>query len=94
MKKVHLLTIITFLFSSVYSQKAGYKNEIISIIPQPVSITQEKGSFTLPYNIVIITPKNDEVKRIAQHLSGQIKTVTNQVTIKEGTSATPKFFCL
>ncbi|MBP6214879.1 MAG: family 20 glycosylhydrolase [Chitinophagaceae bacterium] len=94
MKKVHLLTIITFLFSSVYSQKAGYKNEIISIIPQPVSITQEKGSFTLPYNIVIITPKNDEVKRIAQHLSGQIKTVTNQVTIKEGTSATPKSILL
>ncbi len=82
--------IVIFLFSPVYSQKAGRKNEIISIIPQPVSVTQGKGSFTLPYNIVIITPKNEEVKRTAQHLSKQIRTVTNQVNIKEGTTVSPK----
>lgn len=90
MKKIFLLTIVISLFSPVYSQKAGHKNEIISIIPQPVSVTQGKGSFTLPYNIVIITPKNEEVKRTAQHLSKQIRTVTNQVNIKEGTTASPK----
>lgn len=90
MKKIFLLTIVIFLFSPVYSQKAGRKNEIISIIPQPVSVTQGKGSFTLPYNIVIITPKNEEVKRTAQHLSKQIRTVTNQVNIKEGTTVSPK----
>lgn len=90
MKKIFLLTIVISLFSPVYSQKAGHKKEIISIIPQPVSVTQGKGSFTLPYNIVIITPKNEEVKRTAQHLSRQIKTVTNQVNIKEGTTASPK----
>ncbi|HNR15902.1 MAG TPA: beta-N-acetylhexosaminidase [Chitinophagaceae bacterium] len=90
MKKIFLLMIVIFLFSPVYSQKAGRKNEIISIIPQPVSVTQGKGSFTLPYNIVIITPKNEEVKRTAQHLSKQIRTVTNQVNIKEGTTVSPK----
>ncbi len=90
MKKIFLFTIVILLFSSVYSQKAGHKNEIISIIPQPVSIIQGKGSFTLPYNIVIITPKNEEVKRTAQHLSKQIRTVTNQVNIKEGTIVSPK----
>ena len=90
MKKIFLPTIVIFLFSPVYSQKAGHKNEIISIIPQPVSVTQGKGSFTLPYNIVIITPKNEEVKRTAQHLSKQIRTVTNQVNIKEGTTVSPK----
>ncbi|MBL7722993.1 MAG: family 20 glycosylhydrolase [Chitinophagaceae bacterium] len=90
MKKIFLLTIVISLFSPVYSQKAGHKNEIISIIPQPVSVTQGKGSFTLPHNIVIITPKNEEVKRTAQHLSKQIRTVTNQVNIKEGTTASPK----
>lgn len=94
MKKIFLLTLIILLFSSVFGQKAGHKNQVLSIIPQPASVTLEKGSFTLPYNIVIVTSKNEAVKGIAQHLSRQIKTVTNQVTVKEGTSATPKSILL
>jgi hexosaminidase len=94
MKKVILLSISIFLFISAHSQKAGRRSAVISIIPQPASIVKAEGYFTLPYNVVINTPKNEEVKKIAVRLSQQLKTVTNHVFVKNGVSATGKSILL
>ena len=63
---------------------------VISVIPQPVSLVQGQGSFTLPSLVNIIVPKNDEVKKTAAYLLQKLKTAANDVKVKEGTITLPK----
>lgn len=58
-----------------------------ALIPQPVSLVKGEGYFTLPSDLSIITAKNDELKKIALQLSLQVTTISNKVTVKEGSAA-------
>ena len=53
-----LLTIVAFC----------QKLEKSALIPQPVSLVQETGSFTLPETVIITTDNNAELKKIAQQI--------------------------
>ena len=68
------------------------------LIPEPVSLVYGNDStFFLPQKAVIITPKNEEVKKIVGDFVKQVKTATGYFfTTKEGTTASPRsiFFSL
>ena len=82
MKKILVLSVVILLNSFVYSQKNS-KN-IIALIPEPFSIKQLDGIFTLPQEITIITSNNEEIKKMANRLAGQLSTVTGyKISIKE-----------
>ena len=94
MKKIFvLITFFVFAVTTVHAQKAGsrraapWKN---TLIPQPVSIVVGLGSLELPYYLFIITPKNPDVKRIADNLAVTLSNTANDVKVKEGTVATAK----
>ncbi len=53
MKKLVLFLFISVIYCDAYSQSAGEKNSI-SIIPQPVSVSLQKGSFSLSKETAII----------------------------------------
>jgi hexosaminidase len=89
MKKILFITFLIQAGIIVYSQPGNTKLSI-AIIPQPVSLVQGTGSFTLPHDVTIITPKNEELQRIATQLSKKIGTTTNKVIVKEGNAATDK----
>jgi hexosaminidase len=50
----------------------------LSLIPQPVSVTQGGGFFLLPEKLVIITSGNDDLRRIASQLAQRIKTASGR----------------
>src|SRR5262245_7865287 len=87
MKRSIFLSVLVLTTSLVYSQSATSN---LSLIPQPVSMVQEKGSFTLPNNLVIVHIPQEGFRRIATQLSQKLKTATNNVTTKEAVSAEPK----
>jgi len=59
----------------------------ISIIPQPVSVKEGDGIFTLRDEVPLIFTKNAELKKIADALAKQLRTETNNITVTEGTAA-------
>ena len=59
----------------------------ISIIPQPVSVKEGDGIFTLRDEVPLIFTKNAELKKIADALAKQLRTETNNITVMEGTAA-------
>jgi hexosaminidase len=72
MKYFSILTLLIFSGLSTFSQ-----NNAIAIIPEPVSIVQKQGVFTLKNNITIATPGNNaDAERVAGYLSEVIATAT------------------
>lgn len=88
MKKLLLIAISILFFTDAQSQRTT--RPIISIIPQPVSLIQSEGSFTLPVNLSIIVPKNEQVKKLIDVFSKQVSLATGyKITNKEATVASP-----
>lgn len=91
MRKFFIIPYLWVCFSlSACSQTAeNTSTPDFALIPQPVSLKQADGGFTILSGLNIIAPKNDEVKRLANQLAERIKTVTGlDVTVNEGFNAT------
>ena len=83
MKKLLFLSIVLFTIRS-FSQ-----TDNIALIPQPVSLTEAKGSFTLPEKITISTNSDlPEVKNIIAQLSYPLTTATGYPVTTANNSAT------
>ncbi|HEY6502426.1 MAG TPA: family 20 glycosylhydrolase [Chitinophagaceae bacterium] len=86
MKKILLAVTLAAFATSVYSQKP-----VLSIIPQPVSVTQGEGVFILPHDLAILTGNHPELKKIATRLSAQLSSATGySIGVKEAAAAAPK----
>ena len=59
----------------------------IALIPQPASISVGSGAFTLPDNIVIIVPNNEEVRKIADLFSKRLAVTSKRINIEQGNAA-------
>jgi hexosaminidase len=89
MKKITLAAFLALAGSALMSQPKTQPT--ISIIPEPVSVIQGTGNFTLLPNPAIIVQGNDEVKKIAEQLASTISQVTGfHPSINPGSTATPK----
>lgn len=88
MKKLLLIATSILFFIDAQSQRTT--GAFISIIPQPVSLIQSEGSFTLPANLSVIVPKNEQVKKLIDVFSKQVSLATGYKIInKEATVAAP-----
>ena len=68
-----------------YSQS---NNADIALIPQPVSLVKQQGSFVLPDPLVIYIGKNAEVKKLANRLAEKITMTTGRkVELNENASS-------
>ena len=97
MKKILFFTAALFFLTTSQGQKAANRPVVAwknMLIPQPVSVVSGNDYFVLPYNVVIITPKNEEVKKIAAELSKKLNTAANNIRVKEGIVAAPKSILL
>jgi len=91
MKKILLLSTWALIVTMANSQN----QQPIALIPQPVSLVQGKGAFTLPAMLVITTDKNEELKRIAKGLAAQLGGATGyKVSIKENKPPVSKAIAL
>ncbi len=88
MKKLFLITVVIMIAGWLYGQPV---RPVVSIIPVPASIIMGSGGFVAPVEVIIITDKNEEVKRIATTLAKTITTALgNHTEIKEGNKALSK----
>src|SRR5450432_1351071 len=79
---------ITLLFYCIVNLLTCYAQENISIIPQPVKLTQNAGHFVLPSNIAISADKNPELKQAITSLTDQLTIPTGyHVIVNNGGSA-------
>src|SRR4030095_6012801 len=69
------------LFVLIVSVLAGQEPGQIAVIPQPASLSVGSGAFTLPDNIVIIIPDNEEVKKIADLFSKRLAVTSKNIRI-------------
>jgi hexosaminidase len=90
MKKILIFSFYITVAQLVFAQRSS--QSAISLIPQPVSLQQGKGTFILPRDLTIITRVNDdEVMKIATQLSTRIADASGyKVKIKEALTAAPK----
>ncbi len=74
-------------FFLLFINLAGYsQQDDIAIIPQPVSLQKQQGSFVLPEQLIIRTSKNPELQQIATRLAERITLVTgSKVLVNENT---------
>lgn len=87
MKKQILFILFAIAVTVGKSQQIVPKQ--IALIPQPASLSQGSGVFTLPAELIIIVPQNDELKKIATGLSKQLAITSKKVIIQEGNLAAP-----
>src|SRR5688572_30293883 len=74
MKKIAFFFLICINISA-FSQSNDWG---IALIPQPMSLTKQRGSFVLPEQLTIHTAKNDELKRLAAGLAERISRATGK----------------
>ena len=80
MKKNCFLAVVLLSCNFLYSQE----NRKIAVIPQPVSVNYQSGSYTVPALLKVFIPKNDEVKKIVASLSNKVNT-----QVIEGAAVSP-----
>lgn len=73
MKKLVVLLFLCLACSATFGQS---KKTDIAIIPEPVSITEQSGNFTLPQNIIIEAPKKETLKETIAFLSEELTSAT------------------
>jgi hexosaminidase len=78
------LFIFCFICSSLFLFAQSSGDAALSLIPQPVSIVQAKGSLVLPHQLTIYTDNNAEVNRIANTLSLQLASNFYKVKVGPG----------
>lgn len=78
-----------YFFFLLCISMAGYTQSPdggIAIIPQPVSLVKQQGSFILPEQLTIHTGKNAEVKKIGTRLAERVSATTGyKIVINENT---------
>jgi hexosaminidase len=80
---------ITLLFAALFSLIAGFTQNNISIIPQPVKLVKNEGHFILPSNISISSDENPGLKTALADLTERLSTPTGfHVQQIKGSSAT------
>src|SRR4029078_7257938 len=80
------------LFVLIVSVLAGQQPATgqIALIPQPASVSIGSGAFTLPDNIVIIIPNNEEIKKIADLFSKRLAVTSKSIKIEQGNTPAAK----
>src|SRR5687768_7382354 len=79
MKKILIALCLSFLTVASFGQNTQTS---IAIIPEPVSITQTNGKFTLPQNVVIEAGSQPEMKQVVAFLKDRLSIPTGrQVTV-------------
>lgn len=78
MKKVFGF-ILSCMISGVASAQIG--NPVVSIIPQPVSVTVHSGQFVLPRSVTIQAPSGPEMKEIIQVLQKRFSLPTGSPVV-------------
>ncbi|MCJ8165717.1 glycoside hydrolase family 20 protein [Pontibacter sp. E15-1] len=59
------------------AQQSATQQQTISIIPKPVKLTQQSGSFPLGKETrIFVDPKNEELRKIGEYLARHIKEMT------------------
>ena len=84
--KIICLAFLICINMSAFSQSS----QEIALIPQPVSLEKQNGSFELPDQLTIHVGNDAELKRLASGLAERIGMATGKkVTVSETTSAQP-----
>jgi hexosaminidase len=79
MKKLLVCICLSWLSVASFGQTG---NTPVAIIPEPVSVKQSSGKFTLPQNVVIEAGTQPEVSQVVAHLRDRISVPTGrQVTV-------------
>jgi hexosaminidase len=94
MKKIILFTSFLFILFSSDAQRRGVSRWKNTLIPQPASIIPGQGYLELPYYLTIITPKNPDIKRIADNLAATLSNTANDVKVKVGAATAGKAIML
>lgn len=80
MKIIYGLLFFSFISLQSFAQE---NSSGAAIIPQPVSVTENAGHFTLPKNIVVESPSLQEMKEIVSFLKDRLSVPTGySVTVK------------
>jgi len=85
MKKIFLVgcTVLSVLFA--FSQQ---KENTISIIPEPVSLTRGTGYFNLPETVSLSVPNMAELKQTTETAVGKLAATGKKVALVHGSTAT------
>ena len=83
MRKKPLFVFICFLTGAIINTYAQNVTPVakhkISVIPQPLSVVETEGSFSIPSGMhILVDPGNVELKRIAVTLSSHLKSLTGK----------------
>jgi hexosaminidase len=87
MKK--LLGLLCLSFIALHSFGQSHRDGSIAIIPEPVSLTQKEGEFTLPKRVVIETSTNPELKQVITILRQRFSVPTGSKVVILSSSPTP-----
>ncbi len=85
MKKAGLFFIVLLLKAAVFCQS----NPLVTIIPEPVKLTQNAGYFTLPGNIIIQTVKTTELTHVVTQLQERLSVPTSYKVSPAENGASP-----
>ena len=86
MKKISVLLLFHLVAFAAISQNSPAK---ISIIPEPVQVAQNSGTFKLPKNISIEAPNNDELKQTINFLQQRLSIPTGYTVDVASQASTP-----
>ena len=94
MKQLFFVCLLVIFVSVLPGQQPA--NDVIALIPQPANLSVGSGSFSLPNDIVIVIPNNEEVKKIADLFSKRMAVTSKNIRIEQGSSpaANAIFFSL
>ncbi|WP_426667295.1 beta-N-acetylhexosaminidase [Mucilaginibacter sp. McL0603] len=86
MKK--LLGLLCLSFIALHSLGQSHRDGNIAIIPEPVSLTQKEGEFTLPKRVIIETSTSPEMKQVITTLRQRFSVPTGSKVVILGSSPT------
>lgn len=78
---------LTIFFISLSIQVFPQTGSRIAVIPEPVSVTESKGTFTVPSRLVIRVAKDSESLRIAAYLRDKLKVTGKTLAISTTASS-------
>ncbi len=88
MKKTMLLSLMVLSGLLGFSQK---KEKVISVIPEPVSMTRGSGYYKLPESISVNIPNLPELKSTTESILGKLAATGKKVSIRNDKSASIRF---
>src|SRR5947209_7355589 len=88
MKKISLLGLFAFSVLLTYSQK---KENVISVIPEPVSMVQGTGYYKLPATITVSIPRQSELKTTTESILGKLAATGRKISLVNSRDAVIRF---